>query len=334
MMMHQPTLLPNNWLELVNDFDITKIETIEAQIIAEKIKALILEKQDNIIGSRLIQVFLSAVVNEKYNIYQDFYSIPKYVIDEAFSEIKGEIGLRFCEKLESVLIELISFRDILQINNFTPIEKERAEGQSDFFIKKYCLKYEAEVKFKMGDQSFHDSITHLVMGCSMFLNTHCLVGKEVSIKIKLAPNDINHKNKSRVYKKVEQWCQSQLSNFSDEDIDITIENGSEKVLKIECGENTRIACVPTSEEVAKILKSHMKTIQSQFIKRKPKRSIGIIVWNTPFNYDSEEKEQIEANIVSGIQSEIDSIGFICDRLYIYTTTFKKSLLFKSKKGQN
>ncbi len=337
MMIHQPTLLPSNWLELVSDFDISKIETIEVQIIAKKIKALILEKEDSIIGSRLIQIFLSAVVNKNYNIYEDFNSIPKYVIDEAFFEIENKPklkGLRFCEKFDSVLIELIAFRDILQMNNFTPIEKERVEGQSDFFIKKYCLEYEAEVKFKMGDQSFYESITNLIMGYSMFLKVNCLVGKEISINIKLQSSHINDNNKKRVYQKVEQWCQSDLCNFSDDDIDITVEDGSEKYLKIECGENTRIACIPTSNDVSAILKSHIQTIKKQFTKRNPKRSIGIIVWTTPINYDSEEKKQIKANIISSIQSEINSLGYICDRLYIYPTALKKSLLFKRKKGEN
>lgn len=336
MMIYQPTLLPTHWLKLVNDFDSSKIRTIEGQLIAEKIKGLILEKEDSIIGSRLIQVFLSAVINENYDIYEDFHSIPKYVIDETFSEVENKQklnGLGFCEKFDSILIEMIAFRDILQTNNFTPIEKKRAEGQSDFFIKKHCLEYEAEVKFKMGDQSFHDSITHLVMGYSMFLNAHCLVDKEVVIKIKLSPSEINQTNKPRVYKKVEGWCKSDLCDFSDDDIDITVKNGSEKILQIKCGEKTRLATIPTSYEVAKILKSHMKRIQRQFTRRNPKRSIGIIIWDTPFNYDTEKKEEIEANILNSIQSEIDSTDFICDRLYIYPTALKKSLLFKSKKGQ-
>jgi len=331
MMIHQPTLLPSNWIELVNNFDTSKIESMEGQIIAEKIKGLILEKQESIIGARLIQVFLSAVINKKYNIYEDFHSIPKYIIDEAFSEIKGEVGLRFCEKLESILIELISFRDVLQINGFTLIEKERAEGQSDFFLKKHCLEYEAEVKFKMSDQSFHDSITHLIMGYSMLLSANCLIGKEVSINIKLQAVHINDSNKKRVYQKVENWCKTILCDFSDEDLDITIGNGTDKIVGIKCGDSARLGVVPESNVVSNILKNHMFKIKTQFENRNPKRSIGIIVWATPWNYDSEEKEQIEANIINGIQSEIDSIGYICDRLYIYPTKLKKSLLFKSKK---
>jgi len=333
-MICTPALLPLNWLDLVNNYDILKIENKTSQYIAKNIQRFILDKKETIIGARFVQVFLDAVVKEKYNIFNDFIDIPEFIIDEAFEEIKGEIGLRFCEKFDSLISELLAFQEVLKKRGFKPIQKQRAEGQSDFFIKKYCLEYEAEVKFKMGEQSFHDSITHLIMGYSMLLNANCLVGKEISINIKLQAPNINDSNKQRVYQKVEHWCKSILCDFSDEDLDIAIGNGTEKILNIKCGDSVRLGLVPESNVVSSVLKNHMLKIKTQFEKRNPKRSIGIIIWDTPWNYDLEKKEQIEANIVSGIKSEIDSIGFICDRLYIYPTTLKRSLLFKSKKGQN
>lgn len=331
MMLHKPILLPQNWIELVTNYDTTKIINLTPQYIANNVKQFILDKKENIIGARFIQVFLDAVVKEKYDIFSDFVDIPEFIIDEAFSEIKGETGLRFCEKFDSLINEILAFQKILKEKGFKPIQKQRADGQSDFFIKKYCLEYESEVKFKMSDQSFHDSITHLIMGHSMFLNTHCLVGKKVKVNIKLPANQINDSNKKRVYNKVDQWCKSQLCDFSDNDLDINIENGTKGSLNIACGDNVRLGTVPESCEVHIILKSHMEKIQSQFQKRNPTRSIGIIMWATPWNYDTEENETIEKNIRDGIQCGLDSMGYICDRLYIYPTKLKKALLFKQSK---
>ena len=331
MMSHKPILLPSNWLQLVEDYDITKIANSTSQCITKNVKQFILDKNESIIGARFIQVFLDSVVKEKFDIFHDFKDIPEFIIDEAFSEIKGETGLRFCEKFDSLINELLAFQEVLKKEGFIPIQKQRTDGQSDFFIKKYCLEYEAEVKFKMADQSFHDSITHLIMGHSMFLYAHCLVGKRVNINLKLPTNQINDSNKKRVYVTVEQWCKSQLCDFSDDDLDITIENGTKNSLNIECGDSTRIGIVPDICEAHIILKAHMGKIQSQFRKRNPKRSIGIIMWATPWNYDSEELEAIEKNIIDGVKCGLDSMGYVCDRLYIYTTKLKKPLLFKQKR---
>lgn len=329
-MICSPILLPTNWIKLVEEYDISKIKNQSSKCIAKNVKQFILEKKEDIIGSRFIQVFLNAVVKEKYDIFSDFIDIPDFIIDEAFSEIKGEVGLRFCEKFDSLIIELLAFQEVLNKEGFKPIQKQRADGQSDFFIKKHCLDFEAEVKFKMTDQAFHDSITHLIMGHSMLLNANCLVGKRVKINIKLHANQIKDSNKTRVYKKVEQWCKSQLCDFSDDDLDITMEKGTESLLNIECGDNVRIGTVPEICDAHIILKSHMEKIQSQFKKRNPKRSIGIIIWSTPWNYDTEEITTIEKNIRNGILCSLDSMGYICDRLYIYSTKLKKLFLFIQK----
>uniref|UniRef100_UPI004047A42D hypothetical protein n=1 Tax=Aliarcobacter sp. TaxID=2321116 RepID=UPI004047A42D len=331
MMLHKPILIPQNWIELVTNYDTTKIINLTPQYIANNVKQFILDKKESIIGSRFIQVFLNAVVKEKYDIFSNFVDIPEFIIDEAFSEIKGETGLRFCEKFDSLINEILAFQKILKVKGFKPIQKQRADGQSDFFIRKYCLEYEAEVKFKMSDQSFHDSITHLIMGYSMLVNAHCLVGKRLKVNIKLSSNQINDSNKKKVYQKIENWCKNQLCDFSDNDFDITIENGTKDSLNIECGDNVRISTVAEICDAYIILKSHMEKIQSQFEKRNPKRSIGIIIWETPFNYDTDEIELIEKNIKNGIQSGLDSMGYICDKLYIYPSVLKKSILFKQKK---
>lgn len=332
MMLHKPILLPQNWIELVTNYDTTKIINLTPQFIANNVKQFILDKKESIIGSRFIQVFLNAVVKEKYDIFSDFVDIPEFIIDEAFSEIKGETGLRFCEKFDSLINEILALQKILKVKGFKPIQKQRADGQSDFFIKKYCLEYEAEVKFKMADQAFHDSITHLIMGHSMFSNTHCLVGKRVKVNIKLSAGQINDSNKKRVYQKVENWCKSQLCHFTDTELDITIENGTKSSLNIECGDSVRIGVILEPCDAHIILKAHMGKIQSQFKKRNPKRSIGIIIWETPFNYDTDEIEFIEKNIKNGIQSGLDSMGYICDKLYIYPSVLKKPILFKQKKA--
>jgi hypothetical protein len=331
MMIHQPILLPPNWLQLVEEYDVTKITNLTSKCIIENLKRFILNKKESIIGARFVQDFLDAVVKEKYDIFNDFIDIPKFIIDQAFSEIRGETGLRFCEKFDSVINELLAFQEVLKKENFTPIPRQRADGQSDFFIKKDCLEYQAEVKFKMADQSFYESVTHLIMGHSMFSYAHCLVGKKIKVEIKLPSNKINDSNKKRVYEKVEEWCKYQLYNFSDNDLNIIIENGTERILQIECADNTRLEIIPEPCEVCVILKSHMKKIQSQFQKRNPERSIGIIMWSTPWNYDSEKKDIIEKNIRDGIECGLKSMGYICDRLYIYPTNLKKSLLFKQKK---
>ena len=332
-MIYTPTLLPLNWLELVKSYDISKINNKTSQSIASNLQKFILDKKENIIGARYVQKFLKAVIKENYEIFDDFIDIPTFIINEAFFEIRGELGLRFCEKFDSIIIELLAFQEVLKERNFTLIEKERAEGESDFFIKKHCLEYEVEVKFKMADQSFHNTITYLIMGYLMLLNSNCLIGKEVIIKIKLSPSEINQRNKPRVYKKVEDWCKSDLSDFSDNDLDITIENGTKNFLKITCGDNIRIGIVPEICEAHLILKSHMEKIQSQFKKRNPKRSIGIIMWSTPWNYDTEQIDVIEQNIKDGIQCALDSMGYVCDKLYIYPMKLKKPLLFKQKKEE-
>lgn len=331
MMSYKPILLPIDWLVKVKNYDVNKITNLPSRCIAKNVKQFILDKKESIIGASFIQVFLNAVVKEKFNIYSDFIDIPEFIIDKTFSEIKGETGLRFCEKFDSLINELLAFQEVLKIEGFKPIQKQRADGQSDFFIKKYCLEYEAEVKFKMADQAFHNSITHLIMGHSMFVYAHCLVGKIVKVNIKLPANQINDSNKKRVYQKVENWCKNQLCIFSDNDLSITIKNGTDAKLNIICGDVVRRGIIPDSYEIQKILKSHIEKIQTQFKKRNSKRSVGIIMWSIPWNYDTEEIVTIEKNIKDGIQLCLDSMGYICDRLYIYLAKLKKPLLFKQKR---
>lgn len=331
MMLHIPSKLPNDWLSLVQNYNTNNIKNNTAQIIATYTKGFILDKKETIIGARYVQVFLENVLNNNYNnTYPDFINIPNFVIEEVFSEIKGEHGLRFCEKYDSIIAELLAFQEVLKIEGFKAIQKQRKDGSSDFFVKKYCLEYEAEVKFKMADQSFHDAITHLIMGHSMFDYAHSLVDKKVIVKIKLPANEINDRNKKRIYEKVENWCKSSLADYSDDDLDIFIKDGNNDILEIQCSDNVRIGTIPEPKEIQMVLKSHMEKIQKQFQKRKPKRSIGIIIWSTPWNYNKEHIVEIEEKIKDGIQCGLDDIGFICDRLYVYPTGLKKSLMFKQK----
>jgi len=331
MILHTPSKLPNNWLSLVQNYNTNNIKNNTAKIIATYTKSFILDKKETIIGARYVQVFLENVLNNNYdNIYPDFINIPNFIIEEVFSEIKGENGLEFCEKYDSVIAELLAFQKVLKIEGFKAIQKQRKDGGSDFFVKKYCLEYEAEVKFKMADQSFHDAITHLIMGHSMFDYAHSLVGKKVIVKIKLPANEIKGKNKRIIYEKVENWCKIPLADYSDDDLDIFIKDGNTNILKIQCSDNVRIGTVLEPKKIQKILKAHMEKIQKQFKKRKPKRSIGIIIWSTPWNYNKEHIVEIEKKIKDGIQYGLDDIGFICDRLYVYPIGLKKSLIFKRK----
>ena len=333
-MIHISSELPSDWLSLVDSYNTENIKNNTERIIAIYTKKFILDKKETIIGARYVQVFLENVLNNNYdNLYPDFINIPDFVIEEAFSEIKGNIGLRFCEIYDSRIAELLAFQEVLKIEGFKAIQKQRENGSSDFFVKKYCLEYEVEVKFKMADQSFHDAITHLIMGYSMLSYAHSLVGKKVIVKIKLPANEINDKNKKRVYAKVENWCKSSLDNYSDDDLDIFIKDGNDNILKIECSDNARRGIIPKSTEVQMILKAHMQKIQKQFQKRKPKRSIGIIIWSTPWNYNNKDHSvEIEENIKNGIRDGLNDIGFVCDRLYVYSTGLKRSLMFKQTKS--
>ena len=62
MMLHQPVLLPVNWLELVQNYDILKIKNQTSKCIAQQVQKFILDKRETIIGARFIQVFLDAVI--------------------------------------------------------------------------------------------------------------------------------------------------------------------------------------------------------------------------------------------------------------------------------
>lgn len=115
-MLPIPCKLPTNWLNLVQNYNTNNIKNDTAQIIAKYTKDFILEKKETIIGARYIQVFLENVLNNNYDdIYSDFIDIPNFVIEEVFSEIKGEYGLRFCEKYASIIAELLAFQEVLKI---------------------------------------------------------------------------------------------------------------------------------------------------------------------------------------------------------------------------
>lgn len=311
-MLYKLKSLPENWLELVNDFDTNKVNTIAAQIIAEKMKGFVLDKKESIIGANLVQSFIKAV------------------IEEAFSEIKGEIGLHFCEKIISIKIELFAFDEILQAHKFIPIEKERKEGQSDFFIEKDGIEYEAEVKFKMGYQSFHNTITSLIIGQTMINDANELVNKRVEVNIKLEPKDINDSNKNRIYSDVVKWCQKEWTDFNNDDIEISIKDEIAKadVINIQCGDRVQWSYIPKPDEISKILLSPIRKIKKQFDKRNPANSIGIIVWHTTWGYDTEESDQIVENIEKGIRNTVGSCCKVCDQLYVYPTILKRSLLFE------
>lgn len=337
MTIHKINPLPINWLDSIKKFDPNEVSTPGGQEIARILKNFVLEKKESIIGSVNIQNFIIWVLNSNKEMFQDYGFIPISIIQEVFSEIRREKGLGFCEKLDSTFIELIAFRDILKKNGFSIYKTSRKSGSSDFFIKKYCLKYEAEVKFKRADQALHQSIEYLLVGKSMVtsLFQKKLIGKRIYVNIKIPPQDITNSVKKRIYEKVEKWSSSELNDFSDEDIDITIRvyESHNGFTAFECSDKTRLGIYPEPKEIVSILSPNLTRIKEQFQKRRPQRSIGIVVWETPWNYNFEEKEKMESLIITGVHDAIVNTDIHCDRLYIYPTGLKKILCCKYKKGE-
>ena len=333
-MIHKIKLLPSDWLESIKKFDPNKVTTVGGQEIARVLKNFVLEKKETIISSDNIQYFITSVLASRNEMFQDYNSVPTSIIQEVFSEIGGEKGLGFCEKLDSTFIELIAFRDILQKNGFNAYEVSRKSGSSDFFIKKYCLTYEAEVKFKRADQALHRTIEHLIIGKSMIKPSFekTLIGKKININIKLSPDEINNSSKSRIYKTVEKWSDGTLQNYSDSDIEIMVVNGDKEYFFVNSSDIVRSGIFPKEEDINHILSPLLLKIKKQFEKRKPKRSIGIIVWDTPWNYNFEEKEKMEKILIESIKYSIVNANIYSDRLYIYPYGLKKILSFKYTNG--
>lgn len=131
----QSKILPKNWLELVENFDINQSNLSENnKIIATYLMPIILEEREKSLNNSLLRILIKFIVF-KIDFLEHYDNLPPKLIEDAFDEIKNERGLNLDRKLYSLFVEFITYQDLYK-QDYKIIDSTRIKGSCDLVMNK------------------------------------------------------------------------------------------------------------------------------------------------------------------------------------------------------
>ncbi len=193
MRIIQSKTLPENWIELIERFDIAKSNlSTNNQIIATKLMPIILKQKEEILADLLCRSLVEYIIF-KDNFLSSYDNLPQSLIKNGLNEINSERGIHLMKKLHSLFIEFLTYQDLCKkgykIDNFT-----KENGSCDLVVCKDNKIYNIEVKFKESPDVIKSRLLHYIDGYSLLKENEFLRNKSFDIRILKALNDKNVKH--------------------------------------------------------------------------------------------------------------------------------------------
>lgn len=196
----QSKILPKNWLELVENFDINQSNLSENnKIIATYLMPIILEKREKSLNNLLPRLFIEFIVF-KIDFLEHYDNLPSKLIEAAFGEIKNERRLNLDRKLHSLFVEFIIYQDLYK-QGYKIVDSTRTEGSCDLVMSKNNKTYNFEVKYKESPDVAESRLYNYIEGYSLIQENEFLRGRTFEINLKV--NSLNYSNLQSVLDEID-----------------------------------------------------------------------------------------------------------------------------------
>ncbi len=199
-------VLPENWLELVQNFDINKSNLSDNnKIIATYLMPIILEEKEKSLNNSLLRILVKFIVF-KIDFLKHYDNLPSKLIKDAFDEIKNERGINLDRKLHSLFIEFITYQDLYK-KGYEIINSTRVKGSCDLVMCKDDKTYNFEVKYKESPDVGKSRLYDYIDGYSLLEENEYLRGKIFEINLKV--HNLNYINLQAILDEIDIFIDKQ-----------------------------------------------------------------------------------------------------------------------------
>lgn len=335
--------LPVDWLERVNalDFDGIRLNEFEFEM-ANIIKAYIERDEENSVANRVVQVFLQYAFNGRKSFLSGYENIPIGLARNVLSEIGGERGQAFNNKLHACAIELLAYRKLNDVYDYRIVDHTRRDGDCDLIVENRNKdRLEIEVKYKQGPEAPSETLRHFMFGMSFLPENVWMHGKKYSMTLKA--EGINDKVMQKVLEDAKSFFDD--PDRSEYETDLIRVNREKDMpagtLYISTSDGASLIYCPSEEDVFTRIDGVLidgeggsKQIDKLFFKynRDPSdRYNGFLAWTMPWFWEDEEPYEMEANIKAAFKRVIaEKYCELPFDLYVWANGFgtDKMLLLK------
>ncbi len=213
----QSKILPENWLEIVQNFDINKSNLSEnSKIIATYLMPIILEEREKSLNNSLLRILVKFIIF-KIDFLEHYDSLPPKLIKDAFDEIKNERGLNLDRKLHSLFVEFITYQDLYK-QNYEIVNSTRTQGSCDLLMCKGARTYNFEVKYKESPDVGKSRLYDYIDGYSLLQENKFLRDKTFEINLKV--DNLNYSNLQAILDEIDIFISKQEDIYDGQNLQI------------------------------------------------------------------------------------------------------------------
>lgn len=213
----QSKTLPENWLEIVQNFDINKSNLSENnKIIATYLMPIILEEKEKSLNNSLLRILIKFIIF-KIDFLEYYDSLPPKLIKDAFDEIKNERGLNLDRKLHSLFVEFITYQDLSK-QGYTIVDSIRLKGSCDLVMNKNYITYNFEVKYKESPDVGKSRLYDYIDGYSLLQKNEFLRDKTFEINLKV--DSLNYSNLQAILDEIDIFIAEKKDIYDGQNLQI------------------------------------------------------------------------------------------------------------------
>lgn len=316
----QSKILPENWLELVEKFDINESNLSDNnKIIANYLKPIILEEKEKSLNNELLAILIKYIVF-KIDFLKHYDDLPPELIQEVFSELKNERGINLDRKLHSLFIEFMTYQDLYK-KGYRIQEFSREEGSCDLVMQKDAKVYNFEVKFKESSDIGISRLYNYIDGYSLIQENSFLRTKTFEINLKI--DSLNDGNLESVLKEIDIFLEKKEDVYDGQKLQIfDFKKRSRNLNQVTQYINNLV--IEPVDDVDKLVcdifikrNGHLTKLIKKSEKYKPNDNFtGYLVWSIPFHINI-DNDKIK-NAFKEMKLDFD--------LFVYTSGVNKDAL--------
>ena len=200
MRLIQSKILPENWLVLVEKFNINQSNLSENnKIIATYLMPIILEEKEKSLIVPLLRYLIEHIAL-KCEFVSTYDNLPQKLFKNAFGEIKKERGLDLQRKLHSLNTEFHTYQDLYK-KGYEIVNSTRTKGSCDLVMNKDDKTYNFEVKYKESPDVGKSRLYDYIDGYSLLEENEFLRDKTFEINLKV--DSLNYSNLQSVLEEID-----------------------------------------------------------------------------------------------------------------------------------
>lgn len=303
----QSNTLPENWLDLVENFSIEKSNLSENnKIVATFLIPIILKEKEKSLTLPLLR-YLTEYIALKCEFVSTYDNLPQNLVKDAFGEINNERGLDLERKLHSLYAEFHAYQDLCT-KGYKIIHSTRADGSCDLVMSKDYTTYNFEVKYKESPDIGISRLYDYINGYSLLPQNSFLRGKTFGINAKV--ESLNYGNLQFILEEADIFISKKEDSFDGQylqifDPETRIDLINFDIKPIE--DVDKVICdifIKNNGHLTKLIKKSGKYEAND-------NFTGCLVWSIPFNITMDNNK---------IKSAFNNMKLDFD-LFVYTGGF-------------